>query len=149
MDWLLQKRTIFRRGRFVAAAVLVGPGSVIFLVFWAAFFSNGPRSGGGFLELITNAFLYALFGYAFGILPALAAALLLVWRRSASILEAVIITTATTASLSFLTQPGREQISPLSIAVETGRLGALVLPGMICAGLVAHWWGAFRDHHAD
>ncbi|KQN75062.1 hypothetical protein [Devosia sp. Leaf64] len=85
-----------------------------------------------------NGLLYLIFGYALGVFPALISALLLVWRRRASVLEAVIITIATTVSLSFLAQPTRHDFSPLAIASDAGKLGIFILPGILCAGLTAH-----------
>lgn len=148
MDWLLRKRTIYRRGRFVVAAALAGPTSVALVLYWASLFSISPGAqlSGGLPEALSLLFLYLFVGFWIGLGPALVAALLIAWRRRASVLEAVIITVATTASLSFLLQPNRTEFSPLTVVAETGMVGLLILPGMVGAGVVAAWWGAFRDH---
>lgn len=148
MDWLLRKRTIVRRGRFVVASALAGPTSVALVLYWASLFSipPGAQLSGGLPEALTLLFLYLFGGFWIGLAPALISALLIAWRLRASVLEAMIIAVATTASLSFLVQSGRTEFSPLSIAAEIGMVGLLILPGLVGAGLVAMWWGAFRDH---
>lgn len=149
MTWLLRRHTIHHGLPFIAAAALVSPPLVTLeLLCMIAVVSGEPLAwfkpeSQEFLRFAAMTYLAASF------VLAIITALLLLWRRHPSMLEALFLAVLLPGIGLLFAEPARLADGPPAIALQTGVISLIVLPAVLCAGWVAALWGAFRPRKAD
>lgn len=149
MNRLLRRHTIHNGFAFIAAAAVVSPPVATLEVLSLIAFASGdplvwfePESQ-DFLRFA--AMIYLAGGFAVATITAL----LLLWWRRPSLVEAQALAAVLCATGLFLVEPARLTDSPSQVALRIGVVALIVVPATLCAGWVAALWGAFNPGKSD